>query len=852
MRNLFTFLGLVFTVVLYGQAPELSNLSEVVKEITSSDKKPESSEKKDLQFDLPNLSVKLKNYTVHKSATRFSIVEENENVQFHINGNAKSASGVLYEKEAKKGYKITMKGENVDYELTPMKEIVFVCGSDHDHVEENKTSIKALSGKAEEQAQLKSVEIGNSDSETDVLKLESKPGAQNLIYLEFSPDGSKLPGWTYTYSVMSYTDEQIRETWEVTAEAFALFDVNVTTNKALFDAHPTANKTYVVHAVFNTSSWSGIAKLNSWGTGTPCLNKGHGPLTAVHELGHVMGLSHDGNYFSDGSIKEYYSGHGSWRTFMGSASKDEKKYVSHWSKGEYSGANNTEDDIQIMTNKLGLSADLYPIGRNIIIENNDSVLAKNNRGIIIGRNDVDTFYFEMNKEGFVQLNINSGSDYGYAMLNAEVTILDENKNEIVRVNPNDDARAFINELIPAGKYQLLIDGAGEAPHQTQGFSDYSSWGHYVIEGVIQQNGTPATSLILTNLNTTLSTQQCGGDFTPEISVKNEGSSEITTLEAEVYVGNVLLRTETLTGSILTGEEFTFALDPIDKEGANQWLKVKVTVPNSTESNLSDNVDSANYSLAKGKLHRFETNYIYSNGNTQGYHNYNTHSIWNVLDEVTGDTIVTNFQNPYWFNQGNLPDKITLDYCIPTGCFDFEMTGDLERCNYPAYDPANAPFTKNDTVLYSDGEYYAAKWWNNDPPTANSWEKLSDCPTGDTWYKVIDLSDNSVLVEGSTANGYVDYQKDYFCNDISTSSFDAASEERFEIVIYPNPSNGEINIKSNGLGAYYQIFNLQGQVVANGSLMSELETIHINNTTSAYYLLKVTTDNTTETYKIFIR
>ena len=56
-----------------------------------------------------------------------------------------------------------------------------------------------------------------------------------------------------------------------------------------------------------------------------------------HEVGHNLGLSHDGT-----ASVGYYQGHGSWAPIMGVGYY---KAITQWSKGEYSGANNTQDDL---------------------------------------------------------------------------------------------------------------------------------------------------------------------------------------------------------------------------------------------------------------------------------------------------------------------------------------------------------------------------------------------------------------------------------------------------------------------------------------------------------------------------
>jgi hypothetical protein len=57
---------------------------------------------------------------------------------------------------------------------------------------------------------------------------------------------------------------------------------------------------------------------------------------ASHEAGHNVGLGHDGT-----ASVGYCQGHGAWAPIMGVGYY---RGISQWSKGEYAGANNTEDD----------------------------------------------------------------------------------------------------------------------------------------------------------------------------------------------------------------------------------------------------------------------------------------------------------------------------------------------------------------------------------------------------------------------------------------------------------------------------------------------------------------------------
>jgi hypothetical protein len=263
----------------------------------------------------------------------------------------------------------------------------------------------------------------------------------------------------------------------------------------------------------------GVAYLNVWGasnyatTYSPALvyynvlgagNPSPVAEAASHEMGHNLGLSHDGT-----ATIGYYEGLGvgsvSWAPIMGVGYYQN---VTEWSIGEYPGANNKQDDISIITTKLtgraddhsnvatGATALLVDAAGVITVTNpeTDPVNAlPDNKGVIGMRSDVDYFTFNAGA-GPLQINVNSAADAFKrlankgANLDISATLYDKNGVQVVQVDPINDTNAIITTTVTAanaGKFYLAIDGVGNA---TTPYSDYASLGQYYISGAV----TPTT------------------------------------------------------------------------------------------------------------------------------------------------------------------------------------------------------------------------------------------------------------------------------------------------------------------------------------------------------------------------
>jgi hypothetical protein len=456
--------------------------------------------------------------------------------------------------------------------------------------------------------------------------LHSNPDASKVIYLDFN--GHTTSGTMWNDSTMGssfyspaydvdgnpslFSDAElirIQQIWQRVAADFAAFNVDVTTMEPaqgwLYKSG-SSDLNYGVRVVITSygpsSSYAGgIASVDSFASSsdTPAFvynTSITGSCEAIsHEVGHTLGLSHDGS-----STTSYFSGQGTgetgWAPIMGASYNSN---VSTWDDGTFTGSNNTgstanygkgADDLAVIVGSNGFSFQPDLVGNDLLTASPLSITGGSvgQFGTIETRLDTDCYSFCMVATGNLNLTFDpywyralvdgdgvwGGSNLAYlaktsdirsttpyadnsANLDLAVQLCDSRGSVLYTSNDPGLATAISLQGLAAGTYYLKLDGVGfgdPTASTPTGYTDYASIGNYMISGTITSAADSTANPVITLA------------VTPG-SVSEDGSSNLEYIFSRSLVtANPLSVNVTVSGTATNGSDYSGLL-----AGSNQTV-----------------------------------------------------------------------------------------------------------------------------------------------------------------------------------------------------------------------------------------------------------------------------------------
>ena len=335
--------------------------------------------------------------------------------------------------------------------------------------------------------------------------LNSYPSAAATIFLDFDGQYVQASVWNggnpINCAPSGMSNAQITEAFYRVAEDFRPFNINITTDSAVFLSAPLNMRMRVI--ITTTSSWTtgvgGISYIGSfkWGDDTPAfvfsdrLQDGGLPSPKMvgeacsHESGHTVGLSHQSKYEGDCDtpFETYNSGYGGgetgWSPIMGNSYY---RNFSNWNNGPTPyGCTNVQDNLSIIATQNGFS---YRTDDYMDVLNGSTyALASHNfsvSGVISTNTDVDAFKFILAQNSNVHLSaipFNVGGNWIGANLDIKIELY-SSPTTLVRVyDPMETLSVTIDTILTSGTYYVKISGSGN-----YNIGSYGSLGAYDFTG----------------------------------------------------------------------------------------------------------------------------------------------------------------------------------------------------------------------------------------------------------------------------------------------------------------------------------------------------------------------------------
>ena len=280
---------------------------------------------------------------------------------------------------------------------------------------------------------------------------------------------------------------------------------------------------------------------------------------------------------------------------------------------------------------------------------------------------------------------------------------------------------------------------------------------------------------------------CSTDANVTATVTNIGSDEVTSLTFQYSVANGTPMTFDWTGNIASAASTTIQLPTLTiNPNVNQIIKVKIVNANGQAFESDETSVTVKKVVAEGTgIMTLKIKADQYSGPNSYDDGEQSYKLYGPNNQVVQQAVATDFTNSA---VNEFPINLTQN-----GCYRLEVKDS-----------------------YGDG-------------------------ISSGYIRVFDINNNQIInITGTSFTSVVNAM-------INVGNVNIDEEALEEMIVFPNPATNLINIEGSAMVQQVELYNLQGQRVA--AEYGQVRTLSLEGLASGMYIMKVTTDKGTNTYKV---
>ena len=338
-----------------------------------------------------------------------------------------------------------------------------------------------------------------------------------------------------------------------------------------------------------------------------------------------------------------------------------------------------------------------------------------------------------------------------------------------------------------GRFDVSWDAGNAINTRLKEWLDPLNTGQLVLDGYPEGSVEYALDATLMSIGG-LDQLICGPNATPTVTLRNNGTQNLTSCTIQYQVNNGSTQTQSWTGSLAQNQTTVISLPQLTLTTTNNTLQASVINPNgNTDQNPGNNTISQTFTAAINNPIGLTLQITFDE--------YPTETSW-IFRNSNNQIVYTS--SPY--NDSYAETETTQNFCFVPGCYSF-------------------------TISDSAGDGIC-------------------CDYGNGSYQLLDENDN-VLASGGN---FTTSQVHNFC--LNTSEIESPSNAAFNL--YPNPSDGTTTLRGTERINTLTIRDITGKILWHKTIGTNQYTVETSHLPSGIYFCEITTSQGSVTQKLVVK